>query len=386
MIKNKDVVLKVLTLLFCCFSITYCSAIKKLFNHREYFEKLAVTCRTPLGDDCNPIADKLFIEMRHKSLKEWKKNEDKICRAFTRMCFYSAELPNYHLDDTLLINLLIETLGELSPRANRSAISHLEDIPYQYLTPPRRAKIIDKLKRVDDISFHSRLVAAIDPPASMKEQLFASRRFENDHYKMGIKARLGDKESERELIAHIDALLKLSIGVKERFGNEERVNNFIDSMWKANVDGFTNTYRPDFYERIINNLLLCGTDECLKTALGFFAKFQPRLDSKGRVHKDQYGSQGRLNPLESIIIGFRKYHPHLPLLHEELDSLLSLFLRQQRKGLEEEITEYMEKFINWANKEYGTNFKLESNLLFTGQQNNEIYHKKKQNENDSEKK
>jgi len=214
----------------------------------------------------------------------------------------------------------------------------------------------------------------------MKKELLALRRLG-----IGLRARLGDKESENRLIERMDRALKMSIGAKARFGDEEGIKNLVDSLNRA-VGAVGYDDAACFFDGVISDLLLCGTNECIKTVLNFFAKFQPRLNSFGYTHKEQFGtcphrSDFASNPRESIIRSFRKHHPQLSLIHEEFDSLEARSVRQWRKeGLarfdETEIIKYMERFLAWANKEYGTNFKLESKFLFGWQRDDEILSRK----------
>ena len=364
---KRTAILKSLIFLLCFFSIAYCSAIETLFIHRECLKKRTMAYENQIG----PYV--LIRKMRHKDLNEWKKRENEIFGAFLNLCDVSTYRPNYHLDDTLLVTLLIETLGKLSPEMNRRAGLRFKRVPYPYLNA-QRTKIINQLQRVDDISVFSYVAAVINPPDTMKKQLLASNKLD-----ISLRARLGDKDSENKLIERMDRALKISIGAKTRFGDEEGIKSFIDSI--NNAAG-AHRYRDTacFLDGVIDELLLCGTSECIKTVLNFFAKFQPRLNSSGYVHREQYGTcpdEHELfisSPRELIIMGFRKHHPKLSLLHEEFDSLEARFHGQRQRGrlAEKEIINYMERFLAWGNKEYGTNFKLESKFLFTRQREDKI--------------
>ncbi|MCL2821507.1 MAG: hypothetical protein FWD38_11910 [Oscillospiraceae bacterium] len=370
---NNTGILKSLIFLLSSFSFAYCGPIEILFKHRVELEKRAIKYEN------RRLSNELIKEMRHKDLNEWKKKEDEILKAFLILCAGSGSYPNYHLDDTLLLTLLIETLGELPSQNDGWVNTCFMKVPYPYLNA-HRTKIINKLQRVDDISRFESPTALINPPEAMKKQLLASDK-RSPAYIRGLRARLGDKKTEEKIVEKMDRAVKMSIGARARFGDEERINNYIDSLNKT-----IGTYGrwPDAScflsdDDVIENLLLCGTDECIKTALNFFAKFQPRLSSEGRVKKEQYGicydrHNEKPNPRELIIMGFRKHHPQLPLLHAEFDSLSDRFYRRSNwcHFDEKEIIEYMEKFVAWGNKEYGTNFRLESKLLFTGQCDNEI--------------
>jgi len=207
---------------------------------------------------------------------------------------------------------------------------------------------------------------------------------------IGLRARAGDKDSAKYLIERLNRHVELSIAAKARSGNDRNDWHFVDSVGRA-----FNLHRGLWLETGINELFLCGTNECLKAALSFFARYQPRLDTLFRASRHQYhprGPQGIRHilydveiplrgeskeysdsPRDYIIKGFRKYHPGVPLLHAEYDSLWRRFRKQQHLNTAWEpldyavIVEYMERFVDWGNRTYGTNFKLESRLLFTGQ-------------------
>ncbi|MDR0307050.1 MAG: hypothetical protein LBI42_09480 [Chitinispirillales bacterium] len=389
MMKNKTLILKILLIVFCCFSTAYCGAIEILFNNKEQLAKRAVVCIVDITEttkrDFTPRGNHLIREMSGKNLEEWKKREFEVFDAFldlyrqsTYMVHYCQEewmssftydMQFFRLGDTFLIALLVETLGEL-PSA-LSMDERIEDIfkslPYPYLKP-YRTKIINKLKQVDNISRFSYLAAIIDPPADIKNKLLA---LPLKNLSFGLRARLGDKEIERILIERVEKAVKISTVKREKLGDGNYLKKFSDSMFVANVNNRRYPIYKIPFNKVIDELFLCGTNECLKTAVTLFAEYQPELGPEGCYSVGGLGHRKTLRRL--IIDGFRIYHPEQPLLHAEYDKVSYHYAQHASAGSEEVIAKYLEKVVNWGNKEYGTNARLKDKILFSGQCDMEIY-------------
>ncbi|MDR0305338.1 MAG: hypothetical protein LBI42_00720 [Chitinispirillales bacterium] len=380
MTKNKTCFLKSLFFLLCCFSTAYCDAIETLFNHREQLE-MRVCATEPA-----PKGNQLIREMRQKDLEEWRKRKNNIFDAFLEICYHSSfsscglygmgemndDRRHNRLGDTLLITLLIETLGELPKRTDELVERCFRRIPYPYLNA-HRLRIMDKLNQAKNMNRFGYLAAFIDSPKAVK------RKVSSLDFSIGMKARLGDKESERILIERMEFALKLGSGVRERAENQKDADEFFYNMHKYNVNKQHPIYNKAF-DDVISELFLCGTNECLKTAVTFFAEFQPELKG-GCYMPGIHGHIGPENPRILIIKGFRMYHPELSLLHAEYDSVI-FYYAGRTKGFHEVITKYMEKIVTWGNKEYGANVKLKDKILFNGQCDMEIYCNRKRKEED----
>jgi len=391
MIKNKSCILKITFFLLCCFSTANCSAIETLFNHREQLEKRA--CTIGATSISNYKGNLLIKEMLPKDLEVWKIRKNEIFDAFLEICYQQSftsftaytscnmrglwDVNNdsryERLGDTLLINLLIETLGELPRRTDEFAVKCLKTIPYPYLIV-HRARILEKLKRSGVSSRFHYLAAVIDPPESMRKRL----RNITEESNIGLRARLGDKESEKKLIERMEFDLKLAAGMRERAEDRKNFYRFVDSMHTNNVHKNHPLYRRDI-NTAISELFLCGTNECLKTAVTYFAEFKHWLEPNGCHFPTGFGY--KVTPRRLIIEGFRMHHPDLPLLHDDFDDVRTHFARHSGTDMTEKIiTTYLEKFINWGNKKYGTNAKLKDKILFSGQCDREIFYKNRERE------
>jgi hypothetical protein len=392
--KIKTIIFKAFIFMFLCFSTAYCGAIEILFNNREELKKRAVVCTVNITEtakrDFTPRGNHLIREMSGKNLEEWKKREFEVFDAFldlyrqsTYMSHYCQEewmsaftydMQFFRLGDTFLIALLVETLGELpSPLSMDGRIEDIfKPLPYPYLKPYRN-NIINTLNRIDDISRFSYLAAVVDPPTDIKKKLLA---LPLKKFGIGLRARLGDKESEKILIERTEFELKMSIAKRETLGDKDSQDsrNFIDSVYRANVKQHP-IYRIVWFDKIIDELFLCGTNECLKMAVTLFAEYQFGITQNGCYYIDVGNPQPRESLRELIINGFRMYHPKLPLLHSEYRNVQHHFAQRASAGSEKITTEYLEKFVNWGNKEYGTNARLKDKILFDGQCDMEIYSK-----------
>lgn len=300
--------------------------LEEVFVKRDYLQELAVVCTVTIHKriDYTPKGNLLIRKMNRENFKEWEKKEYDIYKAFLRLClqqikahpFCPGKVPNYHdLRDTVLINILIETLGDLPVEMDRDVNYCLNKIPYPYLEK-RRTQIIDKLREVKDIGRFSYLVAVIQPPATMKNKILAMQELS-----IGLKARLGDDDAECSLIQEVNEYTK------------GRINN------------------------IVHELFLCGTNQCLKAALELFVSYNPVLDTvSGCVIKPERAM---------IIHEFRKYHPDLLLLHEKYVEVRKYFAAHaSAEHSRKRIRSYIEEFVNWGNKEYGTDLIMEDYFLF----------------------
>jgi hypothetical protein len=326
--KTNNLIIITSAMLFCYTVAIYSEPIEILFKHREYLKQWITGCRMASGNQHLL----LFGEIDQKEFDYWKKNKDEIINTFVELCHQQTRgrinclLRRNHLRlEAIDVDIFINILSDLPRKMDDDIEYILKRIPYPYLNN-HRAMIIDILKKGDNIDRFSYLAAVIDPPADMKKKLLAS-----DKLSTGLRARLGDKKHEDELV--------------------QKVNNYTGDK---NIGG------------LVNELFLCGTNECLKAALELFAKYKPLMNQAGdcAVGRESYYPYER----GIIIQRFRMYHPDLPLLHLEYNELDFLFANQKNAtsswGI---IIDYMEKFVKWGNAEYGANAKLDNWFLFPGQ-------------------
>jgi hypothetical protein len=313
-------------MLFCYTVTVYSEPIELLFKHREYLKQWVTECRLSFAKQDLL----LFGEINQKELDYWKKNKDQIVTAFVELCreqtgghLYCPQKRTYSRLDTLQTKILINILSSLPRKMDGNIEDILKKIPYPYLNN-HRTMIIDILNKGDNIDRFNYLATVIDPPADMKKKLLAS-----DKLSPGLRARLGDKKHENELV--------------------QKVNDYAGDK---NIGG------------LVNELFLCGTNECLKAALELFAKYKPAMN---KANDCALALTREINsPYERamFINKFRMYHPDLPLFHSEFDNL---DWGGRRGASWDMIVEYIEKVVKWGNAEYGANAKPENWFLFFGQ-------------------
>jgi len=307
--KTMNLILTVSAILFCCATIANSEPIEILFKNREHLKQWVEELPQKIYMPQREPYYLHFREINQKDLDYWKRNKDEIINAFIKL---------YGPTNEIQTGILISILNDLPREMDRNVESILKKTPYPYLNK-HRAMIINILKKGDNINRFSYLAAVIDPPADMKKKLLAS-----DKLDIGLRARLGDKKIEEELI--------------------QKVNDYNGEKWIG---------------QLVNDLFLCGTNECLKAAFELFVKYEPAMNRTGdcALGKDH---NNRAPYFRNRLIGnFLMYYPELPLLQ-----------KYNGPGFRfnwDMTVDYMEEFVKWGNAKYGSNAKLENWFLFPDQ-------------------
>jgi len=320
--KTMGLMVTVSTLLFCYTAIAHSESAEALFKHREYLKQWVEECKPRPFIKQHVLS---FSDIDQKGFGFWKENKNQIRNVFVELCqeqvrrnLNCSPQRNYGYLDSVQLNILFNMLSDLPHEMDEQIIRLLRLVPHPHLNK-HRAMVINILKKGDNINRFSYLAAVIDPPADMKKTLLAS-----DKLSVGLRARLGDKKIEEELI--------------------QKVNNYTGDKRIG---------------KLIEDLFLCGTNECLKVAFELFVKYEPAMNKTG----DCALGKDRDNPApffrNSIIGQFIMYYPELSLLQK---------YRGHGFGANwDMIVNYMEEIVKWGNAEYGTNAKLDNWFLFPGQ-------------------
>ncbi|MDR0306891.1 MAG: hypothetical protein LBI42_08660, partial [Chitinispirillales bacterium] len=336
--KNKTMgfITAISVMLFCYATMAHSeSSVETLFKYREYIKQWVEGCR-PSEFREQRLA--VLNELDKKELNYFGKNKSQIITAFTELCHLRVKgnLPcashrSYGLLDSIQTDIFVNILKDVPREQDKLIEDILKKIPYSYLLQHRDI-IINILRRGDNINRFTYLGAVINPPEDIKRKVLASEKLSD-----GLRARLGDKEVEDELI--------------QRVNNYTREKNFL---------------------QLSKDLFLCGTNECLKAAVELFAKFEPEMnktnDCAAPLVPDR-GAMGAPTPRIRLIKNFRLYHPDLPLLFSDFYELeINPNRTEYGIGVKwDMIVDYMEKFVAWGNAEYGAKAKLTNWFLFDGQ-------------------
>ncbi|MBD3321167.1 MAG: hypothetical protein GF350_08750 [Chitinivibrionales bacterium] len=277
-----------------------------MFNKRNYFAEIFENCRYVNQKECDFSGKQKFIEYAHVELSEWENSRKDLLNAFINGCITVA--PYTESNNSILINNemmvqgliliagLYETSGEES--AKRAIDVLLRKCSYTMINNKSRilqAKI-KKIKNKNNALYE--LLALTELDNSTRCDLL-----DNDLLDKKIRARLGDKDAESDLI--------------EKFKNE-------NEYWKK--------------ERLVSDLVYIGTDTCLKTLILHFNDSLFDYTEKGCLKESIRCA---------IIKGLRYYYPDERVLNSEYIEAVKPFQK------EEYIEEYIKRFEIWAFKVFG---------------------------------